>query len=125
MRLYDQPRHPYANALLSAVPAPEPGPSGPRERIILVGDVPSPVHPADRVPVPPPVSEGRSRAASREVPILVLGAGDGPDHAAALPLPGPTVRNLAGPALHQREDRIIEPGRCRMEVAREPEPDGL
>jgi oligopeptide transport system ATP-binding protein len=41
--LYAKPLHPYTIALLSAVPAPEPG--GKKERIILQGDVPSPVNP--------------------------------------------------------------------------------
>ena len=43
--LYERPRHPYANALLSAVPVPDPSPGRPAKQIILVGDVPSPVHP--------------------------------------------------------------------------------
>ncbi|WP_341989049.1 oligopeptide/dipeptide ABC transporter ATP-binding protein [Azorhizobium sp. AG788] len=41
--LFAQPRHPYTKALLSAVPLPEPGVK--RNRIILTGDVPSPVNP--------------------------------------------------------------------------------
>jgi oligopeptide/dipeptide ABC transporter ATP-binding protein len=41
--IYKNPRHPYTRALLSAVPVPEPGRK--KERIILEGDVPSPVHP--------------------------------------------------------------------------------
>ena len=41
--LFGSPRHPYTKVLLSAVPVPEPGHA--RRRIILKGDVPSPVSP--------------------------------------------------------------------------------
>jgi peptide/nickel transport system ATP-binding protein len=41
--LFAAPKHPYTEALLSAVPVPEPGAQ--RERVILTGDVPSPINP--------------------------------------------------------------------------------
>jgi oligopeptide/dipeptide ABC transporter ATP-binding protein len=44
-RLYTHPRHPYTGALLSAVPVPKASASGARRRVVLAGDVPSPVSP--------------------------------------------------------------------------------
>ncbi len=42
-RCFGAPKHPYTYALLSAVPVPEPGKA--RTRIVLAGDVPSPINP--------------------------------------------------------------------------------
>ncbi len=61
------PRHPYTQALLSAVPVVDP--DSKRQRILLTGDVPSPIHPPGGCPFHPrcPVAEARCKI---EVPTL-------------------------------------------------------
>jgi len=69
--LYRDPRHPYTRALLSAVPRPDPGRRGETGRIVLEGDVPSPVDPPSGCPFHPRCwHPDRDASCSRIVPTL-------------------------------------------------------
>ncbi len=65
--LYTSPRHPYTEALLSAVPIPDPALK--RKRIVLQGDVPSPINPPAGCHFHPRCPRAMERCA-REAPLL-------------------------------------------------------
>ncbi|MFI5973991.1 ABC transporter ATP-binding protein [Streptomyces sp. NPDC051452] len=71
--IYDHPTHPYTQALLSAVPVPDPVAREQRERIILTGDVPSPTNVPSGCRFRTRCWKARERCA-REVPALAVPA---------------------------------------------------
>ena len=87
--LLRSPQHPYTQALISAVP--EADPNTKRRRIILPGDVPSPIHPPGGCPFHPrcPVAEARCRV---EAPGLDESA---PGHFTACHLAGKRLADAA------------------------------
>jgi peptide/nickel transport system ATP-binding protein/oligopeptide transport system ATP-binding protein len=86
--LFQRPQHPYTQALISAIPIPDPRKERERERIILQGDVPSPANPPSgcrfrtRCPKLLTLSEVDAQRCSDEEPPLV-GRGQGVQHVAA------------------------------------------
>jgi oligopeptide/dipeptide ABC transporter ATP-binding protein len=84
--VYDAPRHPYTNALLSAVPSADPEAAASRQRIILTGDVPSPINPPSGCRFHPRCPKAQELCSQQE-PQLEAKAGDPPDHLTACHFP--------------------------------------
>ena len=98
--IYERPTHPYTQALLSAVPIEEPTQRGVRKRIVLEGDVPSPITPPSGCRFHPRCRYATEICAQEEPPLVLHGAAG---HMAAChhPLdanPTPTADASPGPA---------------------------
>ncbi|NYI08075.1 ABC transporter ATP-binding protein [Allostreptomyces psammosilenae] len=92
-QIYDHPTHPYTQALLSAVPVPDPAGREGRERIILTGDVPSPANPPSGCRFRTRCWKAEDRCAT-EVPLLAVPSG----------LKGPAAHESACHFASEREE---------------------
>ncbi len=68
-RVFEHPLHPYTQALISAIPIPDPAREAQRIRIVPPGDPPSPLNPPSGCPFHPRCAHAQERCA-REVPSL-------------------------------------------------------
>ena len=106
--LYARPRHPYTNALLSAVPVPDPDRADKRERIILVGDVPSPINPPSGCRFHPRCPKAQNLCIEVEPPLEVK-KDDRREHVAACHFPVEV-----GEKLSQKRAAIAQPDRAAV-----------
>jgi oligopeptide/dipeptide ABC transporter ATP-binding protein len=88
--LYRQPKHPYTGALLSAVPTPDPDLAKTKKRIILEGDVPSPIDPPSGCRFHPRCPKAQEPRCSQEVPEMRR-MGSGQEAACHYPLEAPII----------------------------------
>ena len=95
--LFTRPRHPYTNALLSAVPVPDPDLADQREQIVLVGDPPSPVAPPSGCRFHPRCPKAAPVCAVT-VPPLEPRRSDGLEHSAACHRPMAAATGAGGAA---------------------------
>jgi len=80
--LYAKPLHPYTMGLLSAIPIPDPDLERKRQRIILPGDVPSPINPPSGCRFHPRCTNAQEICSKEEPELKNYGQGD-IDHYAA------------------------------------------
>jgi oligopeptide/dipeptide ABC transporter ATP-binding protein len=93
--VYDNTRHPYTKALLSAAPIADPDSAAAKQRIILTGEVPSPVNPPAGCRFHPRCPKAQDVCGQQEPPLEVK-PGDPPTHLTACHFPVSAGEELVG-----------------------------
>ncbi len=104
--IFNTTRHPYTKALLSALPVPDPDAADSRERIVLTGDLPSPINPPSGCRFHPRCPKAQE-ICSREEPPLVPVLGDHNNHVTACHFPMEVGESLT-PGTVANSERVNE-----------------
>jgi len=112
--LFSATRHPYTRALLSALPVPDPDTADSRERIVLAGDVPSPVAPPAGCRFHTRCPKARPDCVTIDPPLVPV-LDDGADHTTACLHPLAVGEDLSR-AVPEITDTDIEAGTTRTAV---------
>ena len=107
--LFDRARHPYTRALLSALPQPDPDVADSRDRIVLVGDLPTPTNPPSGCRFHTRCPKAREDCVAIDPPLVPV-LGDGAAHTTAClhPLQLGEDLTLATPQVTDSEIHVLE-----------------
>ncbi|MEA2502687.1 MAG: peptide/nickel transport system ATP-binding protein [Actinomycetota bacterium] len=108
--LYERPLHPYTQGLLSAIPVPDPHKERGRERVILRGDVPSPLNPPSGCRFHPRCFRAEEVARTQAVDTVAVG------RSGRLV---PRICTEEEPALVERGLGVLHPAACHFAVVKD------
>ena len=119
--LYRQPRHPYTVALLSAAPAADPDAAASRQRIILTGDVPSPIDPPAGCRFHPRCPKAQELCGQVEPPLVTHDGSDrGDAEAGVAGIPGGEAHVTACHFPVEPGESLASAGTATIAAEREP-----